>query len=58
VVGGGAIYTVLFLYGMVVDGDGDADFVPVNTADDWLHLGLAALLRPRTPARTADPRGH
>jgi hypothetical protein len=26
---------------MVVDRDADANFVPVNAADDWLHLGLA-----------------
>jgi len=37
----GAVYLVLFIYGMVVDRDADANFVPVNTADDWLHLGLA-----------------
>ncbi|MDD9369477.1 MAG: DUF4383 domain-containing protein [Acidimicrobiales bacterium] len=37
----GAVYLVLFIYGMVVDRDADANFVPVNAADDWLHLGLA-----------------
>ena len=37
----GAVYLVLFIYGMVIDRDGDANFVPVNAADDWLHLGLA-----------------
>lgn len=37
----GAVYLVLFVYGMVVDRDADANFVPVNAADDWLHLGLA-----------------
>jgi hypothetical protein len=37
----GAIYLVLFVYGMVVDRGSDANFVPVNAADDWLHLGLA-----------------
>ena len=30
----------LFVYGMVVDRDADANFVPVNAADDWLHLAL------------------
>jgi hypothetical protein len=39
-VGGGAIYLVLWLYGLVIDKDSDANFVPLNTADDWLHLGL------------------
>ncbi len=39
--GAGAVYLVLFVYGMVVDRDADANFVPVNAADDWLHLALA-----------------
>jgi hypothetical protein len=41
-VGGGAIYLVLWVYGLVVDHDEPANFVPVNTADNWLHLGLGA----------------
>ncbi|NUT43769.1 MAG: DUF4383 domain-containing protein [Thermoactinospora sp.] len=40
--GGGAIYVVLWLYGMLVSQNSDANFVPVNTADDWLHLVLGA----------------
>ena len=39
-VGGGAIYLVLWLYGLVVGQDSAANFVPVNPADDWLHLFL------------------
>src|SRR5688500_9006943 len=39
-VGGGAIYLVLFLYGLLIDHGGDANFVPVNSADNWLHLVL------------------
>jgi hypothetical protein len=39
-VGGGAIYLVLWIYGLVVDKETDANFVPVNDADDWLHLVL------------------
>jgi hypothetical protein len=37
---GGVIYLALWVYGMVVDDMSDANFVPVNDADDWLHLGL------------------
>ena len=37
---GGIIYLVLFLYGILVDKDSDGNFVPVNTADNWLHLAL------------------
>ncbi len=36
-IGSGAIYVVLFLLGIV----GGADWVPINDADNWLHLGLA-----------------
>jgi hypothetical protein len=39
-IGGGAIYLVLWIYGLLIDHHSDANFVPVNTADDWLHFGL------------------
>jgi predicted transporter len=39
-IGGGAIYLVLWLYGLVVGQDSSANFVPLNSADDWLHLIL------------------
>ena len=41
-IGGGVIYLLLFLYGLVIDRDSSMNFVPVNNADNWLHLGLAA----------------
>jgi Domain of unknown function (DUF4383) len=62
-VGGGAIYLVLWIYGLVIDHDSDANFVPLNTADDWLHfalgvamigLGLTLSRETRTPS-TASP---
>ncbi|HYI61094.1 MAG TPA: DUF4383 domain-containing protein, partial [Acidimicrobiales bacterium] len=37
---GGVVYLALAAYGFAVDHDHDANFVPVNTADDWLHVGL------------------
>lgn len=42
-IGGGAIYLVLWIYGLVIDRDSAANFVPVNNADNWLHfvLGVA-----------------
>ena len=39
--GAGLIYVVLFVYGLLVDADSDANFVPVNDADDVLHIVLA-----------------
>lgn len=57
-VGGGLVYLALFVYGLVVDHD--ADVVPVNAADNWLHLFLAVSLlalafmagTPRRPTNT------
>jgi hypothetical protein len=52
---GGAVYLVLWVYGLIVGHDSDANFVPLNTADDWLHfalgiamIGLALALGRRT----------
>lgn len=39
-IGGGIIYLVLTVYGSVIDLDSDINFVPVNVADNFLHLGL------------------
>lgn len=39
-VGGGVIYLVLWLYGLVTDKTSEANFVPLNAADDWLHFVL------------------
>jgi Domain of unknown function (DUF4383) len=39
-VGGGVIYLVLWLYGLIIDKSSSANFVPVNTADNWLHFLL------------------
>lgn len=62
-VGGGVIYLVLWIYGLLIDKDSAANFVPLNTADNWLHfvlgVGMIALglLLSRTPAATA-PRAN
>ena len=39
-VGGGVVYLVLWVYGLVIDQASEANFVPLNTADNWLHLLL------------------
>jgi hypothetical protein len=38
--GGGVIYLLLWLYGLVIDKNDDVNFVPLNRADDWLHFAL------------------
>ncbi len=55
-IGGGAIYLVLWIYGLIIDLDSAANFVPLNTADNWLHLvlgiamiGAGVALRGRIP---------
>jgi hypothetical protein len=46
-IGGGVIYLVLWVYGLLIDKNTNANFIPVNTADNWLHfvlgLGMIAL---------------
>lgn len=39
-IGGGVIYLLLTVYGWIIDKESTANFVPLNTADDWLHLVL------------------
>ena len=41
-VGGGAIYLVLFLYGLFTSQRSGANFVPLDQNDDILHLALGA----------------
>jgi arginine exporter protein ArgO len=62
-VGGGVIYLVLWIYGLVTSDNSSANFVPVNTADDWLHLvlglgmiGLGVALSRRGEAARTNPR--
>lgn len=39
---GGIVYLLLWLYGLVVAQTSEANFVPLNSADNWLHLFLGA----------------
>jgi hypothetical protein len=41
---GGIVYAVIWLYGLFFSGDHPANFVPVNSADNWLHLFLAVAM--------------
>ncbi|MBA2456042.1 MAG: DUF4383 domain-containing protein [Nocardioidaceae bacterium] len=60
-IGGGIIYLGLWIYGLVIDTakeTNSANFIPLNDADNWLHLGLGAgmialgLVTSRTHARS------
>ena len=37
---GGVAYLALWVYGLVTSDTSTANFVPLNSADDWLHLVL------------------
>jgi hypothetical protein len=56
--GGGLVYLVLWIYGLVIDQGGNANFVPINTADNWLHfvLGIALLGLGFLTSRSGAPR--
>ncbi|MCJ8504314.1 DUF4383 domain-containing protein [Kocuria flava] len=41
---GGAVYLLLWLYGLLIDKESAANFVPLNSADDWLHLALGVTM--------------
>jgi len=41
---GGIAYAGLWLYGLLVDQTSSANVVPLNTADNWLHLVLAVAM--------------
>ena len=43
-IAGGVVYAVLWVYGLSVGMGSRANFVPLNTADNWLHLGLAVAM--------------
>lgn len=61
---GGIVYLVLWVYGLVIDHESAANFVPLNTADNWLHLALGVAMvglsflhreRSRRPAQPHQP---
>ncbi|MER5476936.1 DUF4383 domain-containing protein [Streptomyces sp. NPDC002734] len=60
-IGGGLVYLALWIYGLVIDRHSDANFVPLNTADNWLHLilglGMIALALALTRGRGTGPTG-
>jgi arginine exporter protein ArgO len=41
---GGVVYLVLWLYGLLIGHDTPANFVPLNAADNWLHLVLGLVM--------------
>jgi len=62
-IGGGVIYLILWLYGLVINPGSATNFLPINNADDWLHfalgvvmVGLGMILSGKHPTRALDAR--
>ena len=55
-IGGGAVYLLLTIYGLLVDRHEEANFVPLDKADNWLHLvlGLGMITLGTFAARADD----
>lgn len=43
-IGGGIVYLVLWIYGLIIDQASSANFVSLNSADNWLHLVLGVAM--------------
>jgi hypothetical protein len=43
-IGGGLIYLVLWIYGLVIDKSSSANFLGLNNAGDWLHFVLGVTM--------------
>ncbi len=41
---GGAVYLVLWIYGLVIDLESSANFLGVNVAGNWLHFVLGVVM--------------
>lgn len=54
---GGLAYLGVWLYGLLIDHGSAANVLPVNSADNWLHLGLGGgmLLLALTLSSRRDP---
>lgn len=58
-IGGGLAYGVVTVYGFLIDETSDANFLPINTADNFLHVALSTgLLGAGLVALAASKRGH
>ena len=41
---GGALYVVIWIYGLVIDLDSSANLIGVNTEANWLHFALSVVM--------------
>lgn len=55
---GGGIYVLLWVFGLAMDHDSPANFLPMDNADDWLHLGLGVAMIAAGVATAAADRAR
>ncbi|WP_410588162.1 DUF4383 domain-containing protein [Amycolatopsis sp. lyj-23] len=55
---GGGIYVLLWVFGLALDHDSAANILPMDNADDWLHLGLGVAMIAAGIATTAADRAR
>lgn len=54
---GGIVFFALGVYGLLIDRVGDANVIPVDRADSWLHVGLGVgMVYAGQAVRLAAPR--
>ncbi|WP_300265520.1 DUF4383 domain-containing protein [Microbacterium sp.] len=53
---GGLVYLVLWVYGLIAVGNDQLNFIPLNDADNWLHLGLAIVMVALGIIMRSEPR--
>ncbi|BBX06250.1 hypothetical protein MAIC_10530 [Mycolicibacterium aichiense] len=58
-IGGGLIFLGLWIYGLLIDLSGPRNVLPLNEADNWLHLtiGVVMVVLGLTLAGTKTPTG-
>jgi arginine exporter protein ArgO len=55
---GGGVYVLLWVFGLALNHDSPANFIPVDNADDWLHLALGVAMIAAGIATTAIDRAR
>jgi arginine exporter protein ArgO len=55
---GGGVYVLLWVFGLAMDHDSAANFLPIDNADDWLHLALGVAMIAAGIATTAADRAR
>ncbi|HEY3464606.1 MAG TPA: DUF4383 domain-containing protein [Amycolatopsis sp.] len=55
---GGGLYVLLWVFGLALDHDSPANFLPLDNADDWLHLALGVAMIAAGIATTAADRAR